>query len=153
MKKAQVKEFEEMLLKKEFLSVKDPLYRAWLNLKFAASGTETEAIDRLVASKVAKNVPKRKNERKEVQPSGPSRHDPISPEWVTILTKQQAKKKNIALPKRKTPLPRPMRLLPRRRSHQTKKMSSLVNSVMCLLVYNMMDNFDIFHEINRIKIK
>ena len=101
LKKAQVKEFEEMFMKKEIFSVKDPLYRAWLNLKFAASGTETEAIDRLLASKVAKNVPKRKNKRKEVQPSGPSGHDPSSPEWVTILTEQQAKKKNVAAPKRK----------------------------------------------------
>ena len=90
-----------MFLKKEFTSVKDPLYRAWLLLKFAASGTETEAIDRLLSSKIAKNVPKRKTKRKEAQPSGPSRHDPSSPEWVAILTEQQEKKKNVAAPKRK----------------------------------------------------
>ena len=55
LKKTQVKEFEEMFHKKEFLTVKDPLYRAWLTLKFAASGTESEAIDRLLSSKIAKN--------------------------------------------------------------------------------------------------
>ena len=58
LKKAQLKEFEEMIHKKEFLTVKDPLYRAWLTLKFAASGTESEAIDRLLSA----------------------RHDPSSPE-------------------------------------------------------------------------
>ena len=63
LKKAQVKEFEEMFHKKEFLTVTDPLYRAWLTLKFAASGTESEAIDRLLSSKIAKNVPKRKKLR------------------------------------------------------------------------------------------
>ena len=82
------------------MSVKDPLYRAWLTLKFAASGTESEAIDRLLSSKIAKNVPKRKTERKEVQPSGPARHDPSSPECVAILTEQQEKKRNVA-PQRK----------------------------------------------------
>ena len=65
-----------MFLKKEFTSVKDPLYRAWLLLKFAAAGTETEAIDRLLSSKIAKNVPKRKTKRKDPQPSGPDRYKP-----------------------------------------------------------------------------
>ena len=35
-----------------------------------------------------------------LQPSGPARHDPSSPEWVAILTEQQEKKRNVA-PKRK----------------------------------------------------
>ena len=60
LKKSQVKEFEEMFHKKYFLSVKDPLYRAWLTLKFAALGTESEAIDRLLSSKIAKMFPKEK---------------------------------------------------------------------------------------------
>ena len=102
MKKSQVKEFEEMFLKKEFTSINDPLYRAWLHLKFAAAGTETEAIDRLLSSKVAKNVQKRKTKRKDPQPSGPARYDPSSPEWVAILTEQRENKKTTAAPKRKT---------------------------------------------------
>ena len=68
LKKAQVKEFEEMFHKKEFLTVKDPLYRAWLTLKFAASGTEREAIDRLLSSKVAKNVPPKKIRGRKCSP-------------------------------------------------------------------------------------
>ena len=101
LKKSQVKEFEEMFLKKEFTSINDPLYRAWLHLKFAAAGTETEAIDRLLSSKVAKNVQKRKTKRKDPQPSGPARYDPSSPEWVAILTEQRENKKTTAAPKRK----------------------------------------------------
>ena len=90
-----------MFLKKEFKSVKGPLYRAWLHLKFAAAGTETEAIDHLLDSKVAKNVPKRKTVRKDYRPKGPARHDPTSPEWVSVLEEQQEKQKTA--PKRKLP--------------------------------------------------
>ena len=110
LKKAQVKEFEEMFLKKEFTSVKDPLYRAWLLLKFAAAGTETEAIDRLLSSKIAKNVPKRKTKRKDAQPSGPARHDPSSPASVSILTEQKENKKNVSAPKRKSTTAQPKKI-------------------------------------------
>ena len=102
LKKIQVKEFEDMFLKKQFKSVKDPLYRAWLHLKFAAAGTETEAIDLLLDSKVAKNVPKRKTVRKDYRPKGPARHDPTSPEWVSVLEEQQERQK--PAPKRKLPV-------------------------------------------------
>ena len=64
-----------------------------MNLKFAATGTETEAVDRLLDFKVAKNVQKRKNKRKDFCPTGPARHDPTSPEWVSVLTEQVEKKK------------------------------------------------------------
>ena len=102
LKKAQIKEFEEMFMKKEFTSIKDPLYRAWLHLKFAAAGTETEAIDRLLSSKIAKNVQKRKTKRKDPQPIGPARYDPSSPEWVAILTEQKNNKKTTVASKRKS---------------------------------------------------
>ena len=72
--KSQVMEFEDMFKKKEFINVKEPLYKAWLHLKFAAAGTETEAIDRLLSSKIAKSVQKRKTKRKDTQPSGPARY-------------------------------------------------------------------------------
>ena len=72
--KSQVMEFEDMFKKKEFINVKEPLYKAWLHLKFAAAGTETEAIDRLFSSKIAKSVQKRKTKRKDTQPSGPARY-------------------------------------------------------------------------------
>ena len=100
LKKNQVKEFEELFVQKKFTCVKDPLYRAWLNLKFAAAGTEVEAIDRILASKIAKNVAKRKNKRNDSQPNGPARHDPSSAEWVSILNDQKDKKTKSA-PKRK----------------------------------------------------
>ena len=90
-----------MFLKKQFKSVKDPLYRAWLHLKFAAAGTESEEIYHLLDSKVAKNVPKRKTVRKDYRPKGPARHNPTSPEWVSVLEEQQARQK--PAPKRKLP--------------------------------------------------
>ena len=98
-----MKEFEEMFFKKQFKCVKDPLYRAWLNLKFAATGTETEAVDRLLDSKVAKNVQKRKTKRKDFRPTGPARHDPTSPEWVSVLTEQEVKKKPASKKKKEDP--------------------------------------------------
>ena len=99
--KSQVKEFEELFLKKEYVNVKEPLYKMWVLLKFAAAGTEEEAIDWLLTKKVAKNVKKRQNKRKDSQPSGPARYDPSSPEWVAVLTEQQANKKTTSAPKRK----------------------------------------------------
>ena len=90
-----------MFLQKKFQSVKDPLFRAWLNLKFAAVGTETEAVDRLLESKLAKYVPKRQNKGKYFRPSGPARHDPTSTEWVSVMTEQEEKKKQSS--KRKHP--------------------------------------------------
>ena len=123
-----------MFLKKQFKNVKDPLYRAWLHLKFAAAGTETEAIDHLLDSKVAKNVPKRKTVRKDYRPKGPARHDPTSPEWVSVLEEQQQNRKLLQKERCPTILemkmdkmcskPRKKSKLQRKRS-QTKKISTL----------------------------
>ena len=118
LKKVQVKEFEEQFLKKQFNTVKDPLYRAWLNLKFAAAGTEIEAVDRLLDSKVAKNVPKRKNVRKDFRPTGAARHDPTSAEWIAVLTEQEDKRKQA--PKRKSPA-EPVGNLKRKKKENTGK--------------------------------
>ena len=110
-----------MFLKKEFTSVKDPLYRAWLLLKFAAAGTETEAIDRLLSSKIAKNVPKRKTKRKDPKPSGPDRHDPSSPAWVSILTEQKENKKNVSAPKRKSTTAQPNKIPAKKQKSSNKE--------------------------------
>ena len=40
LKKNQVDEFNDFFKKKHFNTVKEPLYKAWLNLKFASIGTE-----------------------------------------------------------------------------------------------------------------
>ena len=82
-------------MKKQY-SVKEPLYSAWLNLKFASVGTEAEAINYVLNSKIAKNVPKRKTVRKDFRPKGPPRHDPTSAEWQSVLIEQQQKNQKSA---------------------------------------------------------
>ena len=95
LKKNQVKEFNELFMKKQY-SVKEPLYSAWLNLKFASVGTEADAINYVLNSKIAKNVPKRKTVRKDFRPKGPPRHDPTSAEWQSVLIEQQQKNQKSA---------------------------------------------------------
>ena len=94
LKKNQVDEFNDFFKKKHFNTVKEPLYKAWLNLKFASIGTEVEAVDHLLASKVAKNVQKRKNQRRDNRPTGPARYKPNGPEWNAVLLEQENKKQS-----------------------------------------------------------
>ena len=80
----QKAEFKDMFNKKLFFEVKEVLYRAWLSLKFAAAGTETEAFDDILPSKHSKSVPKRKKRRMDPVPDVPACHDPSRDEWIAI---------------------------------------------------------------------
>ena len=63
----------------------EPLFSAWLTLKLATIPSEKEALDEVLKSHEATNVPKRKNKRKQNVPSGPTRFDPSSQDWIDIL--------------------------------------------------------------------
>ena len=63
----------------------EPLFSAWLTLKLATIPSEKEALDQVLKSHEVSNVPKRKNKRKQNVPSGPTRFDPSSQEWIYIL--------------------------------------------------------------------
>ena len=61
--KKLVKNFQDLFSKKIF-NVNEPLYQAWLHLKFAALGSAHEALDKVLASKAPKNIPKQEKKKK-----------------------------------------------------------------------------------------
>ena len=76
----------------------EPLYQAWLHLKFAALGSEHEALDKVLASKAPKNIPKQKRKRNDHLPKGAARHNPLSKEFKEALLEQENKKETKAAP-------------------------------------------------------
>ena len=69
---SQVKEFNFLYEQKSWVQ-DEPLFSSWLTLKLATIPTEKEALDNILSSHKALNVPKRQTKRKQSLPSGPSR--------------------------------------------------------------------------------
>ena len=69
---SQVAEFNFLYEQKSWVQ-DQPIFSSWLTLKLATIPTEKEALDNILRSHKALNVPKRKNKRKQSLPSGPSR--------------------------------------------------------------------------------
>ena len=92
----QIAEFNSQYSSRSLVH-EEPLFSAWLTLKLATIPTEKEALDKVLRSHEATNVPKKKTNRKRNVPSGPTRFDPISQDWVDILEEtskaSEAKKK------------------------------------------------------------
>ena len=80
----------------------EPLYSSWLALKVATIPTEDEALNLVLSSHTAENVPKRAKKRNVNVPVGPMRYDPSSSAWVEILKETEAKKIRLS-EKKKTP--------------------------------------------------
>ena len=87
-RKAQLIKFEEAFKKKKF-GYNHTKFQCWLRLKFASVGTESQAIDHLLSSKLASNVPKRKVKRIQNVPVGSARYDITSEEWKKILNEKK----------------------------------------------------------------
>ena len=81
----------------------EPLYSSWFALKVATIPTEEEALDSVLSSHTAKNVPKRAKKRNANVPVGPMRYDPSSSAWVEILKETETKKMKL-IEKKKTPV-------------------------------------------------
>ena len=79
-------------------NVKEPLYQAWLHLKFASLGTEHDAINKVLTAKVPKNIPRQKRKRNDPLPKGAARHNPLSKEFKEALLEQESKKETKAAP-------------------------------------------------------
>jgi hypothetical protein len=79
----------------------EPLFQAWLVLKNASLPTESQALQEVIASHTATNIPKKKTARKRNLPIGPARYDISSPEWENILIEQANKKPGPAAKKSK----------------------------------------------------
>ena len=98
----QVLEFNSQYELRNFVHT-EPLFSAWLTLKLATIPTEKEALDKVLKSHEASNVPKKKTNRKQNVPSGPTRFDPSSQDWISILEEsgQNAANKKKTIPKKK----------------------------------------------------
>lgn len=83
------------------VNLDEPLFKAWLVLKNASLPTEAQVLEKIIDDHTAKNIPKKKTNRKRQLPEGPARYDPSSSEWEIILLEQAAKKKKVANPKPK----------------------------------------------------
>ena len=57
---------------------------------------ESESIKRVLAAHTYSNIPKKKNARQQNLPTGKDRFDPTSPAWISVLEKQEEKKKKVA---------------------------------------------------------
>ena len=88
LQKSQLIKFEEAFKKKKF-GYNHTKFQCWLRLKFASVGTESQAIDHLLSSKLASNVPKRKVKRIQNVPVGSARYDITSEEWKKILNEKK----------------------------------------------------------------
>ena len=94
----QVKEFNDLYSKKIF-DVSEPIFHSWLSLKLASIPTEAEALERVLKAHTVQKIPKRKQKKTQNLPTGTARYDPTSPEWISVLTEQENKKKGKAAAK------------------------------------------------------
>ena len=75
-----LEKFEELYSKAMF-DVPHSRFQAWLQLKQQAVGTEEEALDRVLSSRMPKNIPKKKTSRTSDMPKGDARYAPQHQEF------------------------------------------------------------------------
>ena len=89
--KPKIKLFEE-LYTQNIRDVANLEYQTWLNLKIQSVGTEVEAFERVLSSRMAKNVPKKKTTRKNDKPDGDERNNPLSQGYYDYFGRVEARK-------------------------------------------------------------
>ena len=72
--------FEELFQKRKF-DFPHAEYQSWLVLKLQALGTEQEALERILSSRIPQNVPKKKTNRTRDMPKGDARYAPQHDEF------------------------------------------------------------------------
>ena len=83
--------FEELYAKAHF-NVPHAEYQSWLILKQQAVGTEQEAFDRVLASRLHKDVPKKKSKRTNDMPKGGARYEPQHEEFYGYFERCEERK-------------------------------------------------------------
>ena len=86
------KELFEELFAKRMLDIPHAEYQAWLVLKQQAVGTVEEAIDRVLSSRIPKNVAKKKSTRTNDLPKGDARYDPLHKEYYEYFERVEKRK-------------------------------------------------------------
>ena len=85
----QIGEFERNFQAGARFEFSNYLWKSWLQIKLATIGSEKEAFDDFLQSKIPQNIPKRITTRKVNQPVGPDRIDPNSASYIEIFKKRQ----------------------------------------------------------------
>ena len=91
MDKPRIKLFED-LYAQNIKDVANTQYQTWLMLKMQSVGTEEEAFERVLSSRLAKNVPKKKSTRKSDLPTGDDRYNPLSDAYYGYFGRVEARK-------------------------------------------------------------
>ena len=89
--KPRIKMFED-LYAQNVRYVDNLEYQIWRNLKVQSVGTEEEAFERVLSSKIAKDVPKKKTNRKDDKPDGDERYNPLSKGYYDYFGRVEARK-------------------------------------------------------------
>ena len=87
----KTEKFEELYAKAMF-DVPHAEYQSWLMLKQQAVGTEQEAFDRVLASRIPKEVPKKKTNRTNDMPKGGARYEPQHDEFYAYWARCEERK-------------------------------------------------------------
>ena len=86
-----MKEISLLLYKKVRLS--SYRFLSWPILKLQAVGTEEEALERILSSRIPQNVPKKKTTRKQDMPVGAPRYGPQTPEFYACMVRKEERAK------------------------------------------------------------
>ena len=87
-----LEKFEELYSKAMF-DVPHSRFQAWLQLKQQAVGTEEEALDRVLSSRMPKNIPKKKTTRTNDMPKGDARYAPQHQEFYGYFARCEERAK------------------------------------------------------------
>ena len=68
-------------------------FLSWLILKLQAVGTEEEALERILSSRIPHNVPKKKTNRKQDLPDGGPRYGPQTAEFYASMVRKEERAK------------------------------------------------------------
>ena len=88
--KEQKRDFNDMFNNKVY-NVPNTDYQAWLQYKLLSIGSEKEAFDHILSSRMPKKIPNKKTNRKSNKPEGVDRYDPLSQAWTECLPKTAPK--------------------------------------------------------------
>ena len=82
----------EDLYSQNIKDVPNTEYQTWLLYKMQSVGTEKEALDRVLSSRIPKDVPKKETTRKSDLPTGDDRYNPLSAGYYEYFDRVEARK-------------------------------------------------------------
>ena len=99
---------EISLLLYEKVQLSSYRFLSWLILKLQAVGTEEEALERILSSRIPQNVPKKKTTRKQDLPDGAPRYGPQTPEFYASMLRNSGRRREPRKARGRWPPPPPV---------------------------------------------